>query len=150
MHCIIKFIQLHTPPHNTSSYPPAVILQNNCHFLTTSVQACFLQHRWLCPLSLAPGFEKSYIHLHLHLSFPERPQKNHLIYKDLPSVILIPSLLEAMPGCWMCERVFAVVQDAEVIVTWTYQGFAGETWLCLHLAWKLLNRMRLGKFWVQN
>lgn len=69
-----------------------------------------------------------------------------------PSVILIPSLLEVMPGCWMCERclVFAVEQDAEIIVTWTYQGFAGETRLCLHLAWKLLNRMRLSKFWVQK
>ena len=69
-----------------------------------------------------------------------------------PSVILIPNLLGGLPGCWMCKSclAFVFVQDAETTVTCTSQGFAGETWLCSHLIWKLPKRVRLGKFWVQN
>lgn len=152
--CIyIQFIQLHTPTHNTFSYLwLEVKLQNADLFSTTSVQA-HLQHQWFYPLSLALGFQKSYISLQQHHSFTKQPQKNSLIYKDLfPHLWHISSLLGGLPGCWTCKSclAFVMVQDAEITVTGTSQGFVGETWLRSQLIWKLPNRVRLGKFWVQN
>lgn len=154
--CIcIKLIQLHTPPRTTYSHLwLEVKLQSTGLISTTSVQA----HLSPAPMILSFKFSPRIPEI-LHQS-PAPPQfykttsekQFNLQGSASPSVILIPNLLQGLPGGWMCKSclVFVLVQDAEITVTCTSQGFAGETWLRSHLIWKLPNRVRLGKFWVQN
>lgn len=55
---------------------------------------------------------------------------------------LVLKLLGGLSACWMWNSNLGFVL--------VKKGVAGEIWLWSHLLWKLPNRVRLAKLWVQN